>query len=70
MKYRVEYRHLDKTDKFKIELDIDDIAIKIISMNYGVHRLLSAIVRYRHKKHGQDDELANGISKLLEQGLF
>lgn len=62
------YRHLNEGDKFRIELDVENVVAKIVSMNYGVHRILSSIVRQRFAKRS-DDELAHGILALLEKGL-
>ncbi len=64
------YRHLNESSKFRIELDVEMVAAKIIGMNYGVHRLLSAIVRQLRVIHGPSDELATEILELLEKGLF
>jgi hypothetical protein len=63
------YKHLNTTSKLRIELDIEDVAAKLISMNYGVQRLLSAIVRQTLIER-PDDELALGILVLLQKGLF
>lgn len=63
------YQHLNEGDKFCIEIDIEAVATKIVSMNYGVHRLLSSIVRQRLALVSHD-ELAHGILMLLERGLF
>jgi hypothetical protein len=67
------YRHLNygnyPQSKLEISIDIEELAKKIIEMNYGVHRLLSAIVRQRLEKK-TDDKLATGIFNLLNKGLY
>lgn len=63
------YKHLNETDKFIVSLDVEAVAVKLIDMNYGVHRLLSAIV-YHRLARSPDDELALGIKVLLDAGLF
>lgn len=63
------YKHLNKDSKFCIELDIEDVATKIVSMNYGVHRLLSAIAQQRSAKY-PNNELASEILILLGKGLY
>lgn len=69
MRYMDEYKHLNKGDKFCVELDIEELAAKIIVMNYGMHRLLSALARQRLAQRPRD-ELASGIRALLEKGLY
>lgn len=38
------YKHLDASTKVSIELSMEDIARRCVSLNYGAHRLLSALV--------------------------
>lgn len=68
-RYMDEYRHLNKSDKFKVEMDLEWVVKKVMSMNYGIHRFLSAFARLRPLEH-PDDELAVGIMKLLGEGYF
>ena len=63
------YKHLNETDKFTMSMDIEEVAAKIVGMNYGVHRLLSAIV-WQILSSRPDDKLALGIKKLLDSGLY
>ena len=69
MRYLDQYRHLNKASLFTVKLSLDEVAEKILAMNYGVHRLLSAIIRLR-LEYDSNDELALGILALLEQGLY
>ena len=69
MRYIDEYRHLNESDTFKIALNLEQIVEKVMSMNYGIHRFLSAFVRLRLQEDPQD-ELAKGIEGLLKKGLF
>jgi hypothetical protein len=70
------YKHLN--DRDGVVIDIEDIAKQVVKMNYGVHRLLSALVRARRERakatgelrDGERDELTEGIAALLERGLF
>lgn len=67
------YDRLNESSSLDIELDINDIAKQFVSMNYGTHRLLSAIVRARDNRGiawQRPDELADGIRDLLNAGLF
>lgn len=67
------YDDLNKNNEFEVELDIDEVASQICSGNYGTHRLLSAIVRYRDNRDAawtRPDELADAIRSLLDADLF
>ena len=67
------YDHLNRGNEFMFEFDIDEVAAQICSRDYGTHRLLSAIVRYRDGRDAhwrRPDELADGIRDLLDRGLF
>lgn len=69
------YDHLNETDPLSLPLDFDELAERIVKMNYGSHRFLSAFVRARRKsaKHRavpRGDELANEIENLLNKGLY
>ena len=66
-----DYRHLNKESK--IQVDLEDVAAQVVHMNYGVHRLLSAIIRKRIEEgtfDGRPDELMDGIVTLLDKGLY
>jgi len=62
------YRHLNENDG--VLIGIEDIARQIVKMNYGTHRMLSAIVRARRESARGHDELADRIEALLNEGLF
>lgn len=64
------YKHLNQDER--VEIGIEDVAAQVVAMNYGVHRMLSAIVRRRLEMAGPfgDDELAIALRDLLERGLF
>lgn len=63
------YKHLNETSKFQIDVDIEEVATIILSMNYGMHRLLSALARQRLLQYPRD-VLAINILALLEDGLY
>ena len=81
-----DYNHLNKDLPYTINISVEDIAKNFINMNYGTHRLLSALVhelRNRHEirklkfeeesgiKHPTEKSpLADGIEKLLNQGFY
>jgi len=61
-----QYDHLGPLE---IPLDMDKLAKLIVETNYGVHRLLSAIVRERRKNSKMGDpKLTESIAQLLEEG--
>ena len=61
-------RHLND-DNDGATIGIESIAVQVERLNYGMHRLLSALVRARlARKPG--DVLALGIKALLDRGLF
>jgi DNA-directed RNA polymerase subunit L len=79
------YKHLDKETPFTVELSMEQIARQVVQLNYGTHRLLSALVhelRAENARHAAEyeqrhpgstygpSELAEGLEKLLNQGLF
>ena len=77
------YKHLEKVHPFTVELSMDDIARKCVKLNYGVHRLLSSLVRElraankRHEEkwneqHPDDDPSENphtGKDSPLAKGI-
>lgn len=73
-----EYKHLDDDTPFIFSFDSDQIAKIVCNTNYGVHRLLCAIIkerkflRIRAIINGDDfpDELADGIEALINKDLF
>jgi hypothetical protein len=67
-----QYDHLNETDPLRIELDMDELAQNIESMNFGTVRFLAALVRARKRsrKSSRPDELAKGIEDMLNKGLF
>lgn len=62
------YKHLDDSQPLTLSLSVDAIAEELVRLNYGVHRVLSSIIRYRLAKD-PSDELALGIKALLNEGL-
>lgn len=64
-----QYRHLNDVEGDGVRIGIEAIARQVDALNYGTHRLLSAIVRVRRETRA-NDELANGIEALLNRGLF
>lgn len=69
MHYLDGYKHLNKEDKFKVEMDLEWVVRKVMAMNYGMHRFLSAFVRFQLLER-PENELAKGILALLEKGYF
>jgi hypothetical protein len=80
-----EYKHLDKDTSMTITLPMEQIARECVALNYGSHRLLSALVHalrdanaVRAAKWEKDypdevygpSELADGIEALLNKGLY
>lgn len=70
-----QYDHLNDEDPLKLTVDMDDLARRIVTMNYGTVRCLAALVRARRESprcynHDEGDDLADGIEALLERGLF
>jgi hypothetical protein len=80
-----EYDHLGETVKVPlakepeaiVSIDIQEVADRIVELNYGTHRLLSALIRARrHSEKFQkryeegNDELANKLEEMLGNGLY
>ncbi len=67
------YDNLNNGKDIAIPLDINELAKIIVDANYGLHRMLSALVREEKKtisynKYGSD--LVNGIERMLNEGKF
>jgi len=45
------YKHLDSDSKLTTELSMEEIAEKCCELNYGAHRLLSALVHVLRKRN-------------------
>ncbi len=63
-----DYKHLNHDNDGAV-LCIEDMAYQVDKLNYGSHRLLSAIARIRLDKR-PDDQLGRGLKKLLDDGAF
>ena len=65
------YDHLDD-GKLNVSLAFDELAILIELENYGVHRMLSALVRARRQsmKGTRPDVLMDVIEEMLNDGLY
>jgi hypothetical protein len=66
------YRHLNKDrdgcrDGYTV--GIEEYAVQLEGLNYGVHRMLSAIVRNRLDAD-PNDKLGNGLRDLLNKGVY
>lgn len=76
MTQKDSYKHLNDDKDLKIVLDMDALADQLCTVNYGVHRFLSALVDARRKKYGENNcspetrNLTEGIEKLLNKGYF
>lgn len=62
------YRHISNDKGDGITLGIEEIAPQIERLNYGMHRMLCALVRARLARR-PNDELALAIKALIEKGL-
>lgn len=45
------YKHLDDTDRVTLSLSMPELAAKIVAMNYGAHRMLSALIKALRDKN-------------------
>lgn len=65
-----EYDHLNRNTPI---VSLDDFAKLVLNSNYGLHRLLSAIVKV-HKNQNKDRQykrkLIIEIEKMLNEGEF
>ena len=67
-----QYRHLNGEDSSPadgVTVGIEAIAAQVVRLNYGMHRMLSALVRFRLAIR-PGDALALGLKQLLDKGLF
>ncbi len=69
------YKHLNKTGKFTVEVDMVDVVKQVESMNYGVHRFISELINIRKasKWYLEDPQYfdhTNRLEQLLEDGFF
>lgn len=78
------YKDLNKNGELIIKIDIEDLVKKLTTMNYGVHRVLSALVhelrarqdvlneyfREQYDSPPERSELADGIEELLNKGYY
>jgi hypothetical protein len=75
------YKHLDGDSKVSVELSMEEIAQRVCALNYGAHRLLSAMAHELRKKNdefiescpdckGQRSPLADAIEELLNKGYY
>lgn len=66
------YKHLNESDG--VLIGIEEIAKQVVKLNYGTHRMLSAIIRARRENpssvYAAPDELADELEALLKRGLF
>lgn len=44
------YKNLDTDDKLTLDIDMRQLAERIVDMNYGVHRLLSHLIDVRRER--------------------
>jgi hypothetical protein len=63
------YRHLNDETGSGVTIGIEEIAVQVEAQNYGMHRMLSALVRAREARRPADP-LATELRALLEKGLF
>lgn len=74
-----EWKNLDDTDSIGLELTIPEVADRVVKMNRGAHRMLSAMVHAlrEHRRANplpvsgcSENFLADAIEKLLNDGLY
>ncbi len=69
-----QYKHLNKQSVYnvQVELGMEQLAHMVVAKNYGAVRLLSAMIDELRttKKYGRTSPLADGIEKLLNDGLY
>jgi hypothetical protein len=63
------YDHLNKDTPIKVNIDIDVVARAAVESNYGIHRLLSALVR-QATVVGKRGELIESIERMLNNGAY
>lgn len=62
------YDHLPPVP-LQVDLDFNKLADTLVKANYGVHRMLSAIVRARRRdRTRKEDPLIDMIERALEEG--
>ena len=60
------YKHMNKYDSIKLELDMNDLAKFILNKNYGVHRFLSALREEAMKDDRIDrSDLVEGLEQMF-----
>lgn len=78
-RYPGMYDHLNKDDKFILKIDMKELVESVDSMNYGIHRFLSELVRLRKKSEwytslygvgAEYREHTHKLEKLLEDGFY
>lgn len=63
------YDHLNDDIPIEFTMDVDDIALAAVKANYGVHRLLSALVR-QATVVGKRGQLIDEIERMLNEGMY
>jgi hypothetical protein len=69
------YDHMNPDSALTIKIPMEQLVKDVVELNYGAHRLLSALVR-ELREHQKDrlyqdgSPLADGIEELLNQGLY
>ena len=63
------YDHLNESDPIRFSLDLESAVHNIVKSNYGIARLLSALVRQASmvKKRGP---ITDTIEKMLNEGEY
>lgn len=67
MTYFNAYKHLNSESKVKISLE--EIAPLVVQMNYGVHRLVCALVE-EMEKNGERDGLVKALKRAVEENTI
>ena len=67
-----EYDHLDKEphSQFSVHLPMQEVADRVVSLNYGTVRFLAALVRARRRELGEDDRMAQQLENMLNEGWW
>jgi hypothetical protein len=62
------YKHLDE-EPMEINISMDELAVKVASMNYGTHRFLCALTKAQENKF-PESELAKGLRELCSKHVI
>lgn len=68
------YDHLNEKELFSLEINFDDLAKKVVKMNYGAKRFLATLARELDKRNQEceqkDSPISDAIYEVLGRGHF